>query len=104
MWNHCTQEKIGGEDVTKCKYCSNAEWKLGGSTSSALYHLKTHHSGKLTHEELFKLNEKSHGNEQTTPESSLPVRSPKAKSGLYRKIAQESKRGRELNIKLLWQC
>ena len=95
VWKHCTKKNIRGKDVTTCNYCPNSAWTLSGSTSSALYHIKTHHLGKLSHEELFK----TKGNEQTTPTSTLPARSPRAK--LYNIISLTSKRGVELNVLLL---
>ena len=78
MWNHCSQKISGGQAVTMCNYCVNVQWKLSGSTSSALYHIKSHHLEKLTEAELFQINEKSQGTEQTSPQSSLPARSPRA--------------------------
>ena len=51
IWNHCFTEYVDGGVVTYCRYCTRVRWKLNGSTSSALYHLKNHHSDKLTPEE-----------------------------------------------------
>ena len=75
-------------------------WKLQGSTSTALYHVKQHHSDKLTPEEISSMTERSKGTQQTSPSDKLPARTPKSFSGLYNKIPQNSKRGQELNVKL----
>ena len=78
----------------------NQSWILGGSTSTALYHIKQHHIDKLTAEELYSINKKAQGTEITSPTSRLPARTP-PHSTLFPKIKQNSTRGRDLNIKLM---
>ena len=87
--------------MTFCDYCPNLSWKLRGSTSTALYHVRQHHFDKLTAEEIIIMTEKTKGTQQTKPSSKLPARSPKAASSLFRKIPHDSKKGQELNIKLM---
>ena len=48
-------------------------WKLQGSTSTALYHVKQHHSDKLTPEEKFSMYEKAKGTQQTSPFDKIPA-------------------------------
>ena len=100
VWNHCYQKTIDGKTVTYCNYCVNQYWILGGSTSTALYHIKQHHGDKLTAEELSSFTKKTQGTEITSPTSRLPVRTP-PHSTLFPKIKQNSTRGRDLNIKLM---
>ena len=100
VWNHCHQELIGGQTVTFCNHCDNTRWILGGSTSTALYHIKQHHIEKLTADELISINQKAQGTEQTSPSSKLPARSPQHAS-LYHKISHNSARGCDLNMKLM---
>ena len=99
VWNHCHTKEIGGKTVTFCNYCVNTHWILGGSTSTALYHIKQHHIDKLTPDELFSVNQKAKGTEQTSPSSKLPARSPH--TSLYRKIPHSSPMGRDINIKFV---
>ena len=101
IWNHCSQKlSSDGKIVTYCNYCDDTQWVLGGSTSTALYHIKSRHLEKLTNAELMNVTQKTQGTQQTSPSSKLPVRSPQH-SSLYRKISHTSVRGRDLNIKLM---
>ena len=99
VWKHCYQKRVNGEDITYCKYCDEVSWKLGGSTSSALYHVRNHHSDKMTDEEITSMNEKSKGTHATLTTDKLPARAPKS-AKLYNTIKHESRRGQELNVKL----
>ena len=87
--------------MTFCNHCPNLCWDLKGSTSTALYHVRQHHYEKLSADEIMVMTEKMKG--KTSPSSKLPARSPKASSSLFsrRKISHESKKGQELNIKLM---
>ena len=99
VWKHCYQKRVKGEDITFCKYCEAVSWKLGGSTSSALYHVRNHHSDKMTDEEITSMNEKSKGTHATLTTDKLPARAPKS-GKIYNTIKPESRRGQELNVKL----
>ena len=99
IWNHCYNKEVNGTTITCCKYCPKVCWTLNGSTSTALYHVKQHHFEKLTPEEVDVMAEKLKG--KTSPSSKLPARSPKAASSMFRKISHDSKKGQELNIKLM---
>ena len=78
IWNHCHNKEVNGQTMTFCDYCPNLSWKLRGSTSTALYHVKQHHCDKLTDEEIVIMTEKTKGTQQTSPSSKLTARSPKA--------------------------
>ena len=45
------QTRHDGTVVMKCNYCES-EWVFSGSTTTALLHLKCHHSEKFSAEEL----------------------------------------------------
>ena len=94
IWNHCHTKGV----MTHCNYCHDAKWNLSGSTSSALYHLKSKHVDKLSPEDLLIINYKK-GTEETSSTSKLPARSPRT-SSLYNKISHTSPRGQDLNVKL----
>ena len=99
IWKHCYKKRVNGEDITYCNYCEAVSWKLGGSTSTALYHVRQHHSDKFTEEEICSMNEKSKGTHFTLPTDKLPARAPKS-AKLYNTIKHESGRGQELHVKL----
>ena len=102
IWKHCNNREVKGRIITYCNYCPNTSWELKGSTSTALSHVKQHHFDKLTHDERNDLMDKMKGT--TSPSSKLPARSPKAASAFFsgHKISHDSKKGRELNVKLLF--
>ena len=101
IWNHCKNKDVRGRTVTYCNYCPNKSWELQGSTSTALSHVRQHHYDKLTDDERNDLMDKSKGT--TSPASRLPARSPKGAAAFFsgHKISHDSKKGRELNVKLL---
>ena len=102
IWKHCNNKDVKGRTLTYCNYCPNTSWELKGSTSTALSHVKQHHFDKLTDDERNDLMDKMKGT--TSPSSKLPARSPKAAAAFFsgHRISHESKKGRELNVKLLF--
>ena len=50
IWNHCTKKIVDGIEYTCCKHCSS-QWKLHGSTSTALQHIRSVHSDLITESE-----------------------------------------------------
>ena len=102
IWNQCQNKEVRGRIFTYCNYCPNKSWELQGSTSTALSHVKQHHFDKLTDDERNDLMDKMKGT--TSPSSKLPARSPKAAAAFFsgHKIPHDSKKGRELNVKLLF--
>ena len=102
IWEHCNNREVKGRIITYCNYCPKTSWELKSSTSTALSHVKQHHFDKLTHDERNDLMDKMKGT--TSPSSKLPARSPKAVSAFFsgHKISHDSKKGRELNVKLLF--
>ena len=93
MWNHCHQTD------TKYTYCNHCPTKfvLNGSTSTALYHIKTHHRDKLSEAEKLQLQTGG----LTSPDASLPKRSTNRRlTDESPDISHYSLKGRTLDRKL----
>ena len=70
IWNHMTQKMVNKVVVTFCNHCP-LNWVLSGSTSTALQHLRTIHSDKITEAEESQLNS---GSEPTPRDAKTPKR------------------------------
>ena len=75
IWKHC--KRIVGDNnvvIVACNYCK-CQYRLSGSTSTALQHIRSHHQDKMTEQEKLELNR----NEHTSLDSNRPKKQAKAR-------------------------
>ena len=82
--------------ITFCNHCP-LNWALSGSTSTALQHLRTIHSDKITEAEESQLNS---GSEPTPRDAKTPKRQFKSYADMCKKVDHCSHRGRKINRNL----
>ena len=96
IWKHC--KRIVGDNnvvIVACNYCKS-QYRLSGSTSTALQHIRSHHQDKMTEQEKLELNR----NEHTTFDSKTPKRQIRGYGDMCSKILHTSYKGMKLNKSL----
>ena len=95
MWNHVIKDPK--EDRTQCMHCEKVWYRLRGSTSNALNHLKTWHYDRFTEEEILEM---SKDGDTSGQDGSRPKRALIKKQTARTSLPRNSKEVKRVDGKL----